>query len=241
MPHRLVTNLCFHGIGTTGRVLEPGEELYWLEAAQFEEFLEVISRYPSLRITFDDGNASDAVLALPALRRHKLKAAFFVLSGRLDKPGSLTTAEVRSLSQAGMTVGSHGMWHRSWRSATDQELHEQLTDAAAIIADAAGCPVRQVAFPFGAYGRRLLNAVRHHGFTRVYTTDGGPARSGAWLQSRYAVRSNNTPADIERRAHAPHGTPLAAAVRASKSLVKRWRWVAGLGSVRLVPARECRR
>lgn len=224
MSHRLVTNLCFHGVGTPRRVLEPGEELYWVEASQFEEFLEVISRYPSLRITFDDGNASDAVLALPALRRHKLQAAFFVLSGRLNKPGSLTTAQVRSLSRAGMTVGSHGMWHRSWRSATDQELHEELSGAAAIIADAAGYPVRQVACPFGGYDRRVLNAVRRYGFTRVYTiNNGGPARSDAWLQPRYAVRSDDTPADIERRARSPHGTPLAAAVRASKSLVKRWR------------------
>jgi peptidoglycan/xylan/chitin deacetylase (PgdA/CDA1 family) len=223
MPDRLVTNLCFHGIGTPERVLEPGEELYWVKAAQFEEFLEVASRYPSLRISFDDGNASDAALALPALRRHKLKAAFFVLSGRLDKPGSLTTAEVRSLSRAGMTVGSHGIWHRSWRFTTNQELHEELADAAAIIADAAGCPVHQVAFPFGAYDRRVLNAVRRHGFTRAYTINGGPAKSDAWLQSRYLVRSDDTPADIERRAHSPHGTPLAAAVRVSKSLVKRWR------------------
>jgi peptidoglycan/xylan/chitin deacetylase (PgdA/CDA1 family) len=223
MPYRLVTNLCFHGIGTPERVLEPGEELYWVEAAQFEEFLEVISRYPSFRISFDDANTSDATRALPALRRHKLDATFFVLSGRLDKPGSLTRAEVRSLVRDGMTIGSHGIWHRSWRSTTDQELHEELADAAAAIADAAGCPVGQVAFPFGAYDRRVLNAVRRHGFTRAYTIDGAPARSDAWLQSRYIVRADDTPADIERRAHSPRGTPLTAAVRAGKSLVKRWR------------------
>ena len=122
-----VLNLCFHGIGTPGRPLEPDEELYWVEEAQFEELLEVIASYPSVRITFDDGNASDAALALPALRRHNLKATFFIISGRLDQPGSLSSAEVRSLVQSGMTVGSHGMRHVSWRSISDQELHEELT------------------------------------------------------------------------------------------------------------------
>ena len=114
-----VLNLCFHGIGTPGRELEPDEDLYWVSVAQFEEFLEVIGKYPSVRITFDDGNASDVAHALPALRRHNLTAAFFIISGRLDQPGSLATAEVRSLVQAGMTVGSHGMRHIPWRSVDD--------------------------------------------------------------------------------------------------------------------------
>jgi peptidoglycan/xylan/chitin deacetylase (PgdA/CDA1 family) len=218
-----VLNLCFHGIGTPGRELEPDEELYWVEEAQFEDLLEVIGRYPSVRITFDDGNASDAALALPALQRRDLTATFFIISGRLDQPGSLASAEVRSLVQGGMTVGSHGMWHRPWQSVSDEELQEELVDAADAIADAAGQPVHEVACPFGSYDRRVLGAIRHRGFLRVYTVDGGPARSGAWLQSRYTVRADDSPADIERRARSPRGGTFPAAVRTAKSLVKRWR------------------
>jgi peptidoglycan/xylan/chitin deacetylase (PgdA/CDA1 family) len=218
-----VLNLCFHGIGTPGRALEPDEDLYWVEAAQFEEFLKVISKIPSVRITFDDGNASDATYALPALHRHNLTAAFFVISERLDQPGSLTTVEVRSLVQAGMTVGSHGMRHRPWRSIDDLELHEELAGAADVIAKATGQPVRQLACPFGSYDRRVLSTIRRHGFTRVYTVDGGHARSDAWLQPRYTVRAADTPADIERRARAARGSIIPAALRTGKSFVKRWR------------------
>jgi peptidoglycan/xylan/chitin deacetylase (PgdA/CDA1 family) len=218
-----ILNLCFHGIGSPGRPLEPDEGQYWLEVAQFEEFLEVVAGHPSVRITFDDGNASDAALALPALCRRNLKATFFVLSGRLDQEGSLSAAEVRGLVQSGMTVGSHGMRHVSWRSISDQELHEELTVATDAIADAAGQPVRQVACPFGSYDRRVLNAIRRHGFSRVYTVDGGPARNDAWLQSRRTVRADDTAADIERRARQPRGRSLPAAVRTAKSFAKRWR------------------
>jgi peptidoglycan/xylan/chitin deacetylase (PgdA/CDA1 family) len=218
-----ILNLCFHGIGSPGRPLEPDEGQYWLEVAQFEEFLEVVAGHPSVRITFDDGNASDAALALPALCRRNLKATFFVLSGRLDQEGSLSAAEVRGLVQSGMIVGSHGMRHVSWRSISDQELHEELTVATDSIADAAGQPVRQVACPFGSYDRRVLNAVRRHGFSRVYTVDGGPARNDAWLQSRHTVRADDTAADIERRARQPRGSSLPAAVRTAKSFAKRWR------------------
>lgn len=54
-----VINLCFHGIGTPERTLEPDEEQYWVKTGQFEELVAVIRRYPSMRITFDDRNASD--------------------------------------------------------------------------------------------------------------------------------------------------------------------------------------
>ena len=218
-----VLNLCFHGIGVPGRELEPGEENNWVEAAQFEELLDVIVRFPSVRISFDDGNSSDAELALPALRRRNLTATFFVLSGRLGQPGSLTAADVRGLVRANMTVGSHGARHRSWRTMSARELHAELTGARQAIAAAAGQPVDQVACPFGSYDRRVLSAIRRRGFSRVYTVDGLPASSNSWLQSRYSVRATDTPADIERRARSPREKTFSAAVQLGKSVVKRWR------------------
>jgi peptidoglycan/xylan/chitin deacetylase (PgdA/CDA1 family) len=218
-----VLNLCFHGIGAPGRELEPGEENYWIGPAQFEELLDVIVRFPSVRISFDDGNASDAELALPALQRHNLTATFFILSGRLGRPGSLTAADVRGLVQADMTVGSHGARHRPWRTMSARELHAELAGARQAIAEAAGQPVDQVACPLGSYDRRVLTAIRRHGFSRVYTSDGLPASSNAWLQARYSVRATDTPADIERRARSPREKTLSAAVQLGKSFVKRWR------------------
>jgi peptidoglycan/xylan/chitin deacetylase (PgdA/CDA1 family) len=218
-----VLNLCFHGIGTPGRPLEPDEELYWIQEAQFDELLGVIARYASVRITFDDGNESDVAVALPALRMHGLTARFFVIAARLDQPGSLTSADVKSLVDGGMTVGSHGLRHKPWRSVSGGELQEELVGAADIIAGASGQPVREVSCPFGSYDRRVLNAVRRCGFQRVYSVDGGSARSSAWLQARYTVQVSDTPADIERQARSPRGGRLQATVRAGKSLVKRWR------------------
>jgi peptidoglycan/xylan/chitin deacetylase (PgdA/CDA1 family) len=218
-----VLNLCFHGIGAPGRELEPDEEDYWIEPAQFEELLDVIVRFPSVRISFDDGNSSDTELALPALQRQNLTATFFILSGRLGLPGSLTAADVRGLALANMTVGSHGARHRPWRTMSARELHAELAGARRAIAEAAGQPVDQVACPFGSYDRRVLSAIRRHGFSRVYTVDGLPASSNAWLQARYSVRATDTPADIERRARSPREKTLSAAVQLGKSFVKRWR------------------
>jgi peptidoglycan/xylan/chitin deacetylase (PgdA/CDA1 family) len=218
-----VLNLCFHGIGVPGRPLEPDEELFWVEEEKFIELLSVAARYPSVRITFDDGNASDAAIGLPALRAHNLTATFFVIAGRLDQPGSLTSADLRRLVDGGMRVGSHGMWHKPWRTVSDDELQEELIGAANAISHASGRPVREVACPFGSYDRRVLEALHRWEFERVYTVDGGSARGDAWLQARYTVRASDTATEIERRARCPHGDALHAAVRAGKSLVKQWR------------------
>ena len=199
--HSDVINLCFHGIGTPARPLEPDEGQYWVEVRQFEELLRTIRKYPSIRITFDDGNASDATYALPALRAHDLEATFFVIAGRLDEPGSLARSGVSALLSSGMTIGSHGMIHRPWRSLDDAALRSELADSANVLGTLVGEPIREVSCPFGDYDRRVLAAIRKHGYARAYTVDGAAAKDHAWLQSRYTVRSHDVNLRLYCRFH----------------------------------------
>jgi peptidoglycan/xylan/chitin deacetylase (PgdA/CDA1 family) len=222
-PSGRVLNLCFHGIGTPGRELEPDEDQFWVEPDVFAAMLDAVAGQPRVRISFDDGNESDVVHALPALRDRGLTASFFVLAGRIGQPGSLSAAGIATLAGQGMTVGSHGMGHRDWRTVDDAGLRLELTDAADQISAAAGRPVTRAACPFGSYDRRVLTALRRHGYERVYTVDGGGARAGAWQQARYTVRSDDTAAGIAALAARPDGPRLPAAVRAGKTVVKRWR------------------
>lgn len=210
-------NLCFHGIGTPQRELEPGEDEFWLELDQFEQMLAMIRRHPFINITIDDSNASDFTYALPALLDHGLTATFFIVAERIDSPGALSSTAIRELVSSGMRIGTHGLAHRPWRSLHGHRLEAEMR-AARIIADVAGAPVREAACPFGSYDRRVLGALRRHGFTRVYTVDRGRAPRGAWLQPRYTVRRHDTPADLERLAYPRRNWPLSA-----RTLIKRLR------------------
>src|SRR5918911_1100678 len=96
-----IVNLCFHGIGQPERALEPDEAQYWIDVDRFESLLDEAARNPSVQLAFDDGNASDVAVALPALVARGLTASFFVIAGRLGQPGSLTVAGVRALADAG--------------------------------------------------------------------------------------------------------------------------------------------
>jgi peptidoglycan/xylan/chitin deacetylase (PgdA/CDA1 family) len=221
-PASRVLNLCFHGIGVPQyRALEPQEDLYWVGADAFDEMLDVIAGGPRVGITFDDGNASDVQIALPALLSRGLHASFFVLAGRLDEPGSLSRADVRELTRQGMTVGCHGLRHRNWRRLDEGGIREEFVTARQVISDAAGAPVREAACPFGEYDRRVLHELRRQGFSRAYTIDGRPARPDAWLQHRYIVRSDDTPEKIAALARDPRqATDL---LRSLKRATKRWR------------------
>ena len=188
-----VLNVCFHGIGTPSRELEPGESRYWVTTEQFESILDEIVSWPSLQISFDDGNQSDVEVGLPALVDRGLTATFFVLAGRLDSAGSLYPADVVDLCSAGMTVGTHGMNHRSWRRMNEQTGRQELVDARDRIAEVAGRSVDQAALPLGQYDRRLLSHLRRLGYRSVHTSDRRLALAGSWLQPRFSVRADDSP------------------------------------------------
>ncbi|MFC5187692.1 polysaccharide deacetylase family protein [Actinomadura harenae] len=192
-----------------------------MDVDRFERVLDAVADRPDVRLTFDDGNASDVETALPRLLARGLTAEFFVLAGRLGEPGRLTADGVRELVDSGMTVGSHGWAHRDWRRLTATQVGEELVRAHDVLSQITGAPVTRVAVPFGSYDRHVLRRLRRAAVTRAYTSDGGPARPDAWLQARTSLRHDLDDAWIAR-VLAPPG-PALRLRRAAARLVKRTR------------------
>jgi peptidoglycan/xylan/chitin deacetylase (PgdA/CDA1 family) len=217
-----IFNVTFHGIGQPPRKLEPEEQAVWMSQPDFEAILDAVLDRDDVRITFDDGNASDVEIAIPALLKRDQTATFFVVAGRLEKPGFLREADVSEIAAAGMSVGSHGMNHVPWTRLDRAGLHTELVVARQLLERLTGRPVAEAACPFGAYDRRALGQLRKYGYTRVYTSDGGAARVSAWLQPRNTVLRADGPESIERIAGNRPALPTAAAI-AAKRFLKRWR------------------
>ena len=188
-----VVNLTVHGIGPTPRTLDPGEDLTWVTVEQFEQVLDAVVGRPDVRLTFDDGNASDVEIALPRLLERGLTAEFFVLAGQLGRPGRLTNDQVGELITAGMAIGSHGWAHRDWRRIDAEQAIKEIYDAPRVLAGLSGQPVSHVAIPFGSYDRRVLAQLRRAGVTRAYTSDGGRSRPDTWLQRRNSLHHDIGP------------------------------------------------
>jgi peptidoglycan/xylan/chitin deacetylase (PgdA/CDA1 family) len=191
-------NLCFHGIGTPPDGVLAEEASYWVGVGTFRRVLDLVAERPDVRISFDDGNASDVTVALPDLLERGRVAEFFVIAGRLGSSGSLSADDVRRLRQAGMGVGSHGMHHRVWRGLSPAEQHDELVVARRRLEEVLDEPVRTAACPLGRYDRATLAALRRLRYTRVYTSDRALARPGTWRQARFSLRAHDTADDVAR-------------------------------------------
>jgi peptidoglycan/xylan/chitin deacetylase (PgdA/CDA1 family) len=187
--------LSLHGIGSPHHGVTDSERFYWLSRQSFISLLQTIvvtregANLPVV-ITFDDGNESDALVALPELAKRKLKAIFFVVSGRIGLPNYLDRAALRDLVSVGMEIGCHGMHHIDWRKLDPVMLHVQVDAARRRIEDICGKAVTKVGIPFGSYDRRVLKQLRAELFECVYTSDGGLAQSDAWLKPRHTIRGD---------------------------------------------------
>jgi peptidoglycan/xylan/chitin deacetylase (PgdA/CDA1 family) len=183
--------------------LDDGEDEVWISVEQFEGLLDAAVGRPDVTVTFDDGNLSDLEIGLPRLLERGLKARFYIPAGLLGEPGRLDDSGVRELHSAGMVIGSHGWAHRDWRSLDwglrgAIEVEEEMVRARQRLGRLTGTDVSEVAVPFGSYDRHVVRILRRTRVTRMFTSDGGWARPGDWLQARTSIHAGDGP-DWPRR------------------------------------------
>ncbi|HEX2526160.1 MAG TPA: polysaccharide deacetylase family protein [Geminicoccus sp.] len=196
LPRRLIVT--FHGLGVPDMPIPAEEAPYWVPAQALAETI-ALAAHADIHITFDDGYASDHDIAMPMLLQAGITGSFFVLAGRLDRPGSLARREVVELAAAGMTIGSHGFDHVNWTQTSDRQMQRELHDARTAIQDCLGAEVDTVSVPFGAFDARVLRLIREAGYRRVYTSSGTLACREGWLMPRHTVKQSTVVArDIPR-------------------------------------------
>lgn len=217
-----ILNLTFHGIGDLLRPLEDGEASVWLSEKRFAEFVEAARNRPEVKITFDDGNASDIRCAMPLLVRYGMKATFFVIAARVGQTGFLSSSDLIEMKRCGMEIGSHGMVHKPWRKLDVEATKDEIYLAKARIEDLLGCEIHEAACPFGVYDRRSIAALKNAGFKTVYTSDKGATQSIAWLQARNTIHETDTVDSVfgllDRSRFGLESIGIA-----TKSLIKQWR------------------
>jgi peptidoglycan/xylan/chitin deacetylase (PgdA/CDA1 family) len=225
LPAQLILSL--HGIGSPHQGVTADERFYWTGHRALVSLLQTIvatrqaSRLPVV-ITFDDGNESDVLIALPELAKRDLKAIFFVVAGRIGLPHYLDRIALRDLVSAGMEIGTHGMHHSDWRKLDEATFHIEIDAARRRIEDVCGKAVTKAGIPFGSYDRRVLKQLRAARLECVYTSDQGLAQSDAWLKPRHTITSNVSEAHMTCLI-TDYPTPAARLRRCAAMMYKRLR------------------
>jgi peptidoglycan/xylan/chitin deacetylase (PgdA/CDA1 family) len=151
---------------------------YVTDTLLFEQHLDLYvqlrhSQNPTLvpEITFDDGHVSNHELAAPLLQSRGLSAIFFITVGWTgQKAGYMGWDELRSLHQAGHTIGAHGWTHTLLTHCSHRELGKELIESRATLEDKLGVAVTTMSLPGGRSNRRVLKACEDAGYRHVYTS-----------------------------------------------------------------------
>ena len=228
-----VVALMYHGVGEPADPREGAR--YTVTVAELEEQLAVMARHgkvvdPRARparecvaLTFDDGEATVLTEALPRLERLGARAALFMTTGWIGRPGYLDRDGLRALARAGWLLGSHGHTHRFLTTLSTSDLEDELRRSRELLADVLGDAPTDLAFPGGRTSSSVERAARGAGYTRFWSSSPGLNREltpGAPLR-RTAVRRGEPLQRFERLVSADPVAHLADRVNvACKSAVR---------------------
>jgi peptidoglycan/xylan/chitin deacetylase (PgdA/CDA1 family) len=192
-------------------VEEGNPDIYNVEPDRFGEHLAAIERgvgrppatHDELSdgdwlITFDDGGAS-ALHAGAELARRSWQGYFFIATDLIGRDGYLDWDGVREVAGMGHLIGSHSVTHPD-RMATCSwdELMDEWTRSAEILAGELGAPVATASVPGGLYSRDVGRAAAASGYTTLFNSlPSQRVRSidGCRLIGRYAMRKDARASD----------------------------------------------
>jgi peptidoglycan/xylan/chitin deacetylase (PgdA/CDA1 family) len=122
-------------------------------------------------ISFDDVWQSQYVSAVPLLRKYGFTATFFVWVRAVGRAHHMSWDEIRELDAQGMEIGCHTLTHLILpKLKSDEQLRREIVAARDLIAAHLGHPVTSLAYPFGQYDERVVQAARDAGFTSARST-----------------------------------------------------------------------
>jgi peptidoglycan/xylan/chitin deacetylase (PgdA/CDA1 family) len=121
-------------------------------------------------VTFDDGFADLATTALPVLRRYRVAATAFLISGRIgtrvaDAGPALDWDQLHELRAYGFQIGSHSHSHRALDCLPPREVEREVRWSKRLLEEGLDEEVVSFAYPYGYLSARVRHAVRAAGYS----------------------------------------------------------------------------
>jgi peptidoglycan/xylan/chitin deacetylase (PgdA/CDA1 family) len=111
-------------------------------------------------------------------------------------PPVMRTDDIRTLANAGMTIGFHTLRHFSLPDLDDEALEAALSEGRNAVGRAAGVPIEFLAYPYGRADARVADAARRLGYEGAVLATGRAVRPGTdpmlmprWQPGAIDVRS----------------------------------------------------
>jgi peptidoglycan/xylan/chitin deacetylase (PgdA/CDA1 family) len=125
---------------------------------------------PGVVVTFDDGNESDLIGAIPVLQAAGFSATFYVTVAFLGRRGYLCHTQLRELSGLGFEIGCHSMTHSYLNHLIGERLDDEVAGAKIILEQILGKRVEHFSCPGGRWTPQVARAAKQAGFASVTTS-----------------------------------------------------------------------
>ena len=186
--------LTWHSIDASGSVISVAPDAFRAQLAAIrhlglrvvgvQELLALPDEAQAVALTFDDGFRNFRTDAWPLLRSHGFPATVFVVSGHVGSDNRwrdrtdagipvlplMAWDDLAALHAEGLALGAHTRTHAHLPTLNDAAVEEELTGAAAEIAQRTGARVTGFAYPYGEVDARVAARTATH-FDWACTTE----------------------------------------------------------------------
>ena len=144
-----------------------------IKLGAIRDALEGRTRLPErpIIITFDDGWVNQHEYALPLLLKYGFTATFFVVAEFVDRPGFLSTAQLKEMSDKGMGIGSHSCTHPRLDAISPRAAWHEISASKQILETKLALNIDTFAYPYGAYNQRVINWIQAAGYSAARAID----------------------------------------------------------------------
>ena len=173
-----------------------------LSMAQFEERMQREQPlHDVVVLTFDDGYADQYRYALPVLRSMGDGATFYIVTGKIGKPGHLTWKMLRTMRADGMDIAGHGVTHDDLTTLSIGHQRAEIFGCVRSLRQHLAVPVLSYAYPSGRFDAGTIALVRAAGIPFALTTDRQYVRppQNRYELTRLRIVGSWTLADFARR------------------------------------------
>ena len=119
-------------------------------------------------LTFDDTDLDQYSVAWPEMKQYNFKGVFFIMTVSIGRPRYMSKEQIKELSDAGNTIGSHTWDHHNVKKYSGEDWVTQIEKPSRQLEQITGKPVKYFAYPFGLWNPPAIPELKKRGIKAAF-------------------------------------------------------------------------
>jgi len=119
-------------------------------------------------LTFDDTDLDQYSVAWPEMKQYNFRGVFFIMTVSIGRPRYMSKEQIKELSDAGNTIGSHTWDHHNVKKYSGEDWVTQVEKPSRQLEQITGKPVKYFAYPFGLWNPPAIPELKKRGIKAAF-------------------------------------------------------------------------